>query len=432
MLAGAGTAGGNLTVKITGYTSAGVVTVSASAVTTVSGATATLYTPVVAQVVQFYNQSGSFASSNAQGVLYLQFIQPNGTVGGIPPRPIGAGETIRTYSGQNMVPDGGVTDASQLLANSSSAAAMNSMDWSALLAGKTLGDGTAYPASKYQSVTKNFYASTNYEAIFGVSGGGPAFYFDGVRMNSSGAITGPGNFSRILTGLPHDQETPRSIEAHQGHIFLGYYSGIVQWSNSDNVLSFDPTLGNRDAGEQGFSDHVTAIKSIQGDALGVWTTKTFQMIQGQIDNPSGVYTSIISPTSGGIEYTVQPMETYMYADFRGIASVSTTNAYGDFQLYHLSSKVASFLTPRLQNSAFIESGSGGVINSVLARAKNQYRLFFNDGYYLTATLIDPQNPVPQYTIGKYTLSGNPITWDAIIAVTDDNGRDRIFASSAAS
>lgn len=94
--------------------------------------------------------------------------------------------------------------------------------------------------------------------------------------------------------------------------------------------------------------------------------------------------------------------------------------------------MASFLTPRLQNSSFIESGSGGVINSVLARAKNQYRLFFNDGYYLTATLIDPQNPVPQYTIGKYTLGNTQVTWDVIISVTDNNGRDRIFGSSAAS
>ena len=182
---------------------------------------------VRAQVVQHYQQGGSLASSTASGTLYIQFINASGTVGGTPTRPVGSGETIRTYPTNGATPDGGAADGSTLLATSASTALMNVMDWSATLTGAPQPDGSTSPPSKYQSVTKNFYASSGLEAIYGVSGGGPAFYYSGIKLDASGNVV-PGNFARILTGLPLQFETPRGIEAHQGHIMLAYYAGVVQ------------------------------------------------------------------------------------------------------------------------------------------------------------------------------------------------------------
>lgn len=397
---------------------------------------ATSPTAVKAQVVMHYKQGGDITIGTETGQLYFQFVQSNGTVGGVPPRAIGADEQIRTYPANGTTPDGGMADGSTLLAVSATAADMNSMDWSALLTGAPQPDGSTSPPSKYQSVTKNFYASAGLEAIYGVSGGGPAFYYDGVKTDASGN-TVAGNFSRILTGLPLRFETPREIAAHQSHIILGYYSGVIQWSNAANTLSFDPTLYDETAGDNGFGDRVVGVRSINGDTLCVWTQSTIQMMQGNFNIPAGnqvtasLYTSTLAPTSGGIEYTIQPMANYMYCDFRGITAIGATQKYGDFELGHYSSVIAPWIIPRVQLSSFFEGPNIGIINSVLIRNKNMARFFFADGAALSMTFLEDNEP-PQFTIQYYYASDGttPVTWDVVQAFTETLGRDRIFGATA--
>ena len=435
-VANAGAGSTTLVTTISAYISATQVTLATANASgnTLSGETFNYGTAVQANVVQHYKQSGSIASSNEAGTLYYNIVTA-GVVGGIPTRPIGAGEQIRTYPTSGVTPDGGALDGSSLIAKSSSAMDMNQMDPTSALSGAPQPDGSTAPASKYQSVTKNFYASSGLEAIYGVSGGGPAFYFDGIKTNAAGTIV-PGNFSRILTGLPLQFETPRSIVYHQGHIVLGYYSGVIQWSNGANVLTFDPTLYDETAGDDGFGERVTAMASINGDSLAVWTKSTIQMMQGNFNIPAGnatvpaLYTSTLAPTSGGIEYTVQPMANYMYADFRGITMLGATQKYGDFEIGHVSSEVTPFLIPRLQLSSFFESANTGIINSVLKRNKNLAQYFFADGTAMSMTfLADGENP--QFTIQNYTnSSGAPMTMDVIEAFTESLGRDRIFCATA--
>src|SRR5262249_12977760 len=146
-------------------------------------------------------------------------------------------------------------------------------------------------------------------------------------------------------------------------------------------------------------DRVTGIASINGDSMAVWTQSTVQMIQGQVSS-GNAYTLTIAPTSGGIEYSIQPMANFMYADFRGITMIGATQKYGDFEVGHISSVVAPFLIPRLQLSAFFESANIGFANSVLIRNKNMARYFFADGKAMSLTfLVDGENP--QFTIQYY-------------------------------
>lgn len=379
-------------------------------------------TAVKANVVQHYKSTGNVQTSDAAGVLYFQFVQADGTIGGQPSRPIGGNEDIRTYPVAGIFPDISNYTNDTLLANTSAIASMNVMDWSSLIAAPPLQDGTSAPPSKYQYVAKNFYASTGFDALYGVSGAGPAFYYDGI------------NSSRIQTGLTGVLESPRHITEHQGHIVLGYYSGITEWSNSDNVLTFDPVLNSRDAGGQGFGEAIRGMHSMNGDALAVWTRTTVKMIQGQLTSPAGnpisAYVSIVSPTSGGIEYTMQPMQTWMYADFRGVTSVKTTQAYGDFEIGHISAPVAPFLIPRLQLTSRVEGGNIGPINSYLVRNKNQYRLLFGDGVQMTTTFLADGEP-PQITTQKYFHNDGvtPMTWDVIIADTQSTGQDHIYGAT---
>jgi hypothetical protein len=386
-------------------------------------------TAVIAQVVKKYNSNGGVATSaTVQGTLYLQFIQSNGTVGGPPSRPIGAGEQIRSYPTVAQAPDGGAADGSALLSTTTSSAGMNCMDWSLLLNGQAQPDGTLTQASKYQSVTKNFYASTGTEAIYGVSGGGPAFYYDGVKTDASGNAV-VGNFCRILTGLPGQFETPRSICAHQGHVVLGYGSGIFQWGNQTNVLSFNPTEYDQSAASEQVGEVITGVGSVNGSALIIGGRNQVFMLQGQISASASLVLSTLSSNSGVIEYTLQPLLMQCFADFRGITSLQTTDEYGDFSVEHLSYQVSPFLIPRVQLSTVYEVQTQGVSNSCLIRNKNQYRLFFNDGYVLTATLVSTQEQ-PQFTIQRYFASDGATAqaWGNVQAFTSTLGRDRIFAT----
>lgn len=386
---------------------------------------------VRANVVQAYKQTGDIMTKTATGQLYFQFVQADGTIGGQPSRPIGNNEEIRTYPGGGVMPRGDdfvspnwvlgtATDGSSLIAFTNAVVDLNVMDWSALLAAPTNADGTTAPPSKYKSITKNFYASSGFDAIYGTSGAGPAFYYDGK------------NFTRILTGLDTNYEKPRSIAVHQSRIFLGYYSGLIQYSLSSNVLSFDNTAGTQDSGSIGMSDRVTGIAELNGDSLCVWTQSSTLMLQNKVNLDS--FVSVINPTTGGIEYTPQPMANWMYADFRGITMIGATQKYGDFEIGHISAPIAPFLIPRLQLSSAFNSGNIGVINSVLVRNKNQYRLFFADGKAVTLTFLADGEP-PQFTIQYYTtdiqVGGvyETLTWDVIEAFTESKGRDHIYGAT---
>lgn len=434
---GAGGPGIDLIAKVSFYIDARNVTLSVTAQAGVVGAAVTAYPfvpvtiglPVLAQTVMHYNKQGFVSSGSASGSLYFNFISSAGVVGGLPPREIHGNEEIRTLPSLSTALDGGVIDTSIQIATTlnSSAAAMNFMDPSALMAGAPQPDGTLSPPSKYQSVTKNFYASSGLDAIYGVSGGGPAFYFDGVKHDANGALLA-GNFSRMLTNLPSQFETPRAIAYHQGHIILGYYPGIIQASNATNTLSFNPLLYDQSARVIGFGDRLTGIASINGDTLCVWTKSTIQMVQGNFNGAQSLYTSTISPTSGGIEYTIQPMANFMYCDFRGITAIGSTNKYGDFELGHYSSKIQDWIIPRVQLSSFFEGANNGIINSVLIRNKNMVRYFFADGAALSMTFLS-DNEEPQFTLQRYNESRSIRTWDVVQAFTESLGRDRIFGAT---
>lgn len=433
---GAGLVMGGLAVTIYGSMSATIktvvnansVTLSATAARTVSGSFVNVYQPIQAQIVQHYLQDGLLSQGTGKGVIYFHFIQTDGTVGGVPLRRIGANEQIRSYPTGGQAPDGGVADLSQLMAMGQSAAAENIMDWSALLLGSIQPDGSTAPPSKYQSITQNFYGSSGLEAIYGVSGGGPAFYYDGYKNFIGGKVV-PGNFARILTGLPIQFEQPRSVVAHQGHLALGYYSGMVQWGNATNVLSFDPSLFDKTADNDGVGQPVTALASINGDSLVVGARQAVFMLQGNFNSPSTVYQSTIAPTSGMLEYSLQPMANYTYIDFRGITMIGATQKYGDFEIGHISSQISPLIIPRVQSSAFFEGPNIGYINSYLSRNKNQYRSVYADGRQITATFL-ADGELPQFTV-QYLLKSDgitPFTLDVVQAFTERRGRDRMFAA----
>jgi len=358
-------------------------------------------TAVVAEVVTSYLTSGSVATTDAKGHLFLMNLGTN--------RAVGADEEIRTYPAPGVTPDGGVADGSSLIARTETSVTKNVMDWSALLSGQ----GKKPNQSKYQYDTSNFYAAADFDAIYGVSGAGPAFMYDGYA------------FTRIYTGTPEQDDIPRHVRVHQSRLFLGYKSGSVQWSVAGDPLSFDPL---NFAGEIGVGAAVRGLIELNGDTLAQLTQKGVSMIQGDVG--LSPYPGIISPDVGCVEYSAQSMGQFMYTSFRGIQNLRATQAYGDFDTSQFSRDVWSWLNPRVQTSAFFESANIGVINSLAVRNKSQYRLMFADGKQLTATFLR-QGEMPQYTIQTYYHADavTPLTWDVVTAGVETNGRDRLFGAT---
>ena len=357
-------------------------------------------TAVLAEVVMPYQTSGSVAMSTAKGHLFLMNVGTN--------RPVEADEEIRTYPGPGVTPDGGA-DGSTLIAMTENSMTKNVMDWGALLTGQ----GEQPSKAKYQYVVSNFYAAADFDAIYGVSGCGPAFMYDGFA------------FTRIYTGTPEQDDIPRHCAVHQSRLFLGYRSGSVQFSVAGNPLSFDPL---QFAGEIGVGAAVRGLMELNGDTLAEMTQKGVSMIQGDVGLTP--YPGVISPDVGCVEYSAQSMGQFMYTSFRGIQNLRATQSYGDFDTSQFSWDVWSFLRPRVQTSAFFESANIGVINSLAVRNKSQYRLMFADGKQLTATFLR-EGEMPQYTIQQYYHANGttPLTWDVVTAGMESNGRDRLFGAT---
>ena len=360
-------------------------------------------TAVVADVVQSYLTSGTVSGSDAKGHLFL--------MGDTPSRLVGADEEIRTYPAPGFTPDGGASDGSQLIAMSENSLTRNVMDWSTLLNNQ----GQDPNQSKYQYDIGNFTAVAGFEAIYGVSGAGPAFMYDGYA------------FTRMYTGIgAEDEDTPRHVKVHQGRLFLGYESGTVVFSDANNPLSYDAAIGT--AGFIPITSPIRGLMKLNGDTLAQMTQNGVTMIQGDVSQ--GPYAGDISPDVGCVEYTAQNTGQYMYTSFRGIQNLRATQAYGDFDTSQFSWDVWSWLRPRVQTSAFFESNNIGVINSLAVRNKSQYRLMFADGYQLTATFLR-EGEMPQFTIQYYVQADGttPHTWDVVTAGVESNGRDRLFGST---
>jgi hypothetical protein len=273
-------------------------------------------------------------------------------------------------------------------------------------------------SSRYQFITSNFYATSGYEAIYGTNGAGRAFVID-----TSGRV------SLIYTQADEDLDKPRHVENHLMHLALGFQPGSVQFSVVGQPTNFDGALG---AAEVGVGDTITGLMELEGTTLGVFCTKSIWSVEGSVSD--AFETKVISPKSGCIEYTLANCGQPYYLDARGLSTLATTAAYGDFVGARLSAKISSWLRPRLRGGVVGSSSQAGVACAIPVRDKNQYRVFFNDGTILTATLrVDA--PDPSFTWQRYYIDQSsvndtlnrmiPFAWTSEV---DLDGKERVFAA----
>ena len=174
---------------------------------------------------------------------------------------------------------------------------------------------------------------------------------------------------------------------------------------------------------------VTGLVPLPGDAnLGVFTDRRTMILGGR--DVTAMTLQVVNESSGALEYTVQDIGTPYFADFRGIGSVATTDKYGDFDLGRISEKITPFLKDRLQFRKSIDTILQQPIASITVRNKNQYRLYFEDGYIMTMTFFE--NKAPEFTLQHYDTATFGSTY--VPTFTNSfvlaNGRERNIMGTA--
>ena len=340
-----------------------------------------------AVLTQDYVSKGTYAGSDAEGIYTLSDLTAYN---------FGAGIEIRTMAG-----GGGV-----LVAKTAAGPTRNYLPGSQLLTENN---------SKYQLMTENFYASTDLNALWGASGAGPAFSYDGTY------------FRRVRTGMLESKDKPRHIGAFQFKLVLGYQWGEASLSVAGKPLSFDGVLN---ASSFGFGHAITGMKQLNGQTFGVFTNGG---VFGLSVSGGGVEQKLLIPDSKVIEYSVQHFgNDTIYMDQNGVRTTATTEKYGDFEGGTLSDNVNKWLRPRLRGVHGVDPRDVSFCNSTIIRSKGQYRMYFADGYSLTMSW--DQKSEPEFTLQRPQLdAGAADKYLKVLSTSSDidpDGKEYVFFSAA--
>lgn len=276
-----------------------------------SGATAT-----VARVVL---ESGSWASGDAQGRLIL-----TGQVG--------------TFVSENL-DEGANLNVATITQNSA--------------------DITLLPNGRYEFKNHNFGGQAGAEKMYGVDGVNRGFEWDGTV------------FVPINTGM--DADTPKHVTVYENHLFYSF-DGSAQHSGLSTPYIWSPIFG---AAELAVGDTITGYRvqpgSQSGGSLAIFSRNRIHMLYGS----SSADWNLVEYREevGAFPYTIQEFGQTLMMDDRGINSLATVQAFGNFSHGVVSRLIQPFINTR-KNRA---------IASSISREKSQYRLFFSDKNALYVT-----------------------------------------------
>lgn len=365
-------------------------------------------------LVNYIVVEGNIATGSGEGLMQLTNIQ---VVSGSK-REVKMGDTIHLSASVSTA------DQVAVVSDGESDTGANALTYNGLASL----DGITSAASRYEFITANYYGNDSWDGIYGVSGAGRAFTYDGTY------------FYHIYTQRDANKDKPRHIAYHHNHLALGYSSGTVLLSaigQPDLFTNVAQASAGADLGSQiAIGDKITGMLPLRGAILAVYCENSIWGISGT--SRDNFTPQVLAPTTGAIEYTVVDIGGMpVHCDSRGISTLAQSEKYGDFQGSRLSTNITSWLLPRLRKSTnnFSVADGLGVVCAMPVRSKNQYRVWFKDGKILTMTLagsdMQPEFTFQRYFIGetgqvtdstKYMV---PIAWSSQV---DHKGAERIHVS----
>lgn len=270
--------------------------------------------------------------------------------------------------------------------------------------------------SAYQFRVANFFAQDKYAAVYGVSGAGPAFAFDGETI------------IKIRTGLNPQDDIPRHVAKHGSSLVLGYFGGAQLLSVPGEPMNM---RGEDGAVAIETGDRLSALVELPGDALGVIGVGGSGLLRGM--SALSFQKTTLSARRGAIEYTSGDMGRAIIADSFGLFFTEAAESYGSAARDYISVAIQPLLRDRLQATVNSEQRFLRPVAALAVRAKSQYRLFFRDGWIVTGSMR--ADGTVEFTTQRYFTPGEgeggvPMGW-AVRSVTsgiDASGRERLFAT----
>lgn len=324
---------------------------------------------------------------------------------------VAAGNTVTgATSGATGVVSRVITDGNQAWANGIATRLILSATTGAFQAGENLTvggtalataggaatDNTPAPGGRFEFKNTNFYGATSLGALYGVNGVSPGFEWDGTI------------FTPIITGAP--TETPEHLEAHKMHLALSYPNGQLQLSQSGLPQCWNGTFG---AFADGIGDDITGLLSQLAGTLAIFSQTSINILSGSTaaDFAMAPFTQDV----GAAEWTLQTVGNPTYLDQGGVRNLTTTQAFGGFNVGTLTQLVQPYLDAKKQAKV-------PAVASLRVRNKSQYRLYFGDGTLLT---IFVGTKVPSILPQDYGARIPRCTFSSL-NVTDDEGTEEVL------
>ena len=246
---------------------------------------------------------------------------------------------------------------------------------------------TRLPGGSMEFDNGNFVAQTTTTNMYGVDGVNCAFEFDGTT------------YVPIHSGMTAD--TPAHVRFHKTSLFLSF-RGSVQFSALGNPYSWTVLTG---AGEIACGDPVTGFLpqggTAAGSSLAIFTGSKTHILYGNSSADFKLVTSVYD--LGYYPFTCQQISNDAFGmTARGVQKLIATLSYGDFDY----SSVSHLIQP------LVSSYRGLEVASTTIRYKNQYRVYWSNGYGLVigstgdqtngCMMLNYANPVTCYTTAILT------------------------------
>lgn len=209
------------------------------------------------------------------------------------------------------------------------------------------------PGGRYEFVNENFYGATSLGGMYAVNGVGFGFEWNGSVLTP------------LVTGA--SDERPIHIASHKNHLWLAYRNGSLQGSQSGLPQGWQGSLG---AVVIGIGNDITGLMSQLAGTLAVFCRSRISILSGSTS--TDFVLTQFTQDAGAIEWTVQTMDGPTFADDGGVRNLSTTQAFGNFQVDTLTQLIQPLLD--LKKKAGVT-----IIGSLRVRTKSHYRLYFSDG-----------------------------------------------------
>ncbi len=249
----------------------------------------------------------------------------------------------------------------------------------------------------YRTINYNFFGASDLRRTYGCNGVDRGFEFDGTV------------FVPIKTGMTSDK--PKFVAPHKKHLFFGFAGGSLQHSALGDPYPWTVILG---ASELGIGEELTGLLSSVLGVLNIFGRNKILVLRGN-DNSDWVLDEL-ADDAGAIADTAQRIGTPIYLDDLGLRSLSTTQAFGDFQL----GTITQLIEPLFQSKR--DQGLTPIA-SMRVRAKDMYRLFWSDGSGISVYFGHKEVEILPFDLGK----------NVVLAISgeDTGGVDTTFIADSA-